>query len=181
VNNRLFNDVIAKKYAQAFINVYASGLTGADCDAYESARKFLQTHHRALFFLQLPQLDDSTKKAMIADIVARFNMPDETSKLFWLLIMHDRSFYIPRVLFFIVRLYKRQHAIVDFSVISSHPLDEHKAASIQNFLQHSINKRVVCTYSVNKYLIAGVRMRSDEYMWEYSARKQIDSLRALAQ
>lgn len=180
MNNRFFNDVVARKYAQAFINVHAHTFTLADCNALGRAQLFLQTHHRALFLLQLPQFDDSTKKAMIDNIVTRFGMPHVLSKLFWLLVVHDRSFYIPRVLFFIIRLYRKQYNIVDFSIISSHLLDEHKKARIENFLKHILNKRVVCTYSVNKYLIAGIRARSDEYMWEYSVRKQIDSLRALA-
>lgn len=180
MNNRTCDDLVAKKYAQAFMNIHLDQLTLDDCCAFEKARQFLQTHHKALFFLQIPQFTSATKKAMVDDIITRFIMPQSIASLLLLLITHGRSFYIPRVLFFVIQLYKKHHAIVDFSVVSSHALDESKALCIKKFLKHITGKQVVCTYSVNNYLIAGVRMRSDEYMWEYSVRKHIDCLRVLA-
>ena len=169
----------AKKYAQAFVRVFSQKITFSDCVKIEHAQKILSVRRRILFFLQLPQLDTIARTSMIEDLVDYFLLPHQFLSLFLLLIAHNRSFYIPYVLLFIVQLYKKRSNILDFSVISSHSLTEKQESQIKLFLAHSAGKNIMCSYSVNKNLIAGVRMQSVEYMWEYSVRKQLLCLRAL--
>jgi ATP synthase F1 delta subunit len=172
--------LIAKKYAQAFYAVFPQAVTFADLTKLEQAQIFLQTHKRTLFFLQLPQFDTDTQLSMIEDLIGYFLLPHHVAKLFLLLLSHNRSFYIPDVLSFVIQLYKERNNIIDFSIISSHELDEKNRSLIKQFLEHSTDKTIMGNYTIDTSLIAGIRLQSIGYMWEYSVRKQINSLRALA-
>src|SRR5258708_31296583 len=124
----------AKKYAQAFLDVFPKSCTLSTVGKIETTQKFLQAHKRTLFFLQLPQFDREKKESMIADLISHFSLPSVFSPLLLLLITHNRSFYIPDVLSFIIQLYKERTHSVDFSLISAHYLDEKQIESIKQFL-----------------------------------------------
>lgn len=170
---------VAKKYAKAFVAVFFKEVSFADFGKIENAQKFLQTHKRTLFFLQLPQFSAETRLSMVEDLIGYFSLPHQIVKLFLLLISHSRSFYIPDVLYFIAQLYKERAGVIDFCSMSSHELDEKNRLLIKHFLARLTGKMITCTNKTDKTLIAGIRLQSVEYMWEYSVRKQIESLRAL--
>src|SRR5687768_10437802 len=107
---------IAKKYAQAFISVFPKAIILNDVQKIETAQKFLQTHKRTLFFLQLPQFDQERRKSMIADLIDYFSLPYDFATLLLLLIEHNRSFYIPEVLSWITQLYKDHINSIEFSI-----------------------------------------------------------------
>ena len=46
------------------------------------------------------------------------------------------------------------------------------------FLERNSGKKSMCTFAIDNRLIAGIRAQSTEYIWEYSVRKQLQSLRA---
>lgn len=171
---------IAKKYAQAFIRVFGQNINYAHIEKVEVAQRFLSKHHRTLFFLQLPQFGKAIKNSMIEDLVDYLSLPQQFLNLFSLLTLSHRSFLIPSVLFFIAQLYKERNNIVQFSVMSSHDLNEKQQEKINSFLAQSIGKHIVCKYLVKKSLIAGIALQSAEYRWEYSVRKQLNCLRSLA-
>lgn len=179
INHVSINKNTAKKYAYAFMTVFPKILTLNDISKIKTAQIFLQKHKRTLFFLQLPQFDNSKRESMISDLVGHFSLPIIFTKLLLLLIKHNRSFYIPDVLFFIIELYKEQTHSIDFSLQSSHPLDQQQIDSIKQFLGHRIGKNIIATPVINKSLIAGLRLQSNTIMWEYSVRKQINTLREL--
>lgn len=172
--------LVAKKYAKAFIRVFGSAISWADVAHIEEAHKFLSLHRRTLFFLQLPQFNNVIRRSMIEDLIGYFSLPHHFFSLFLLLLSHNRSFLIPRVLFFVIDLYKKANNIVSFVITSSHVLDEKKRERMRYFLSNSTGASVICSYTVDKWLIAGIRMKSVDHMWEYSVRKQLSCLRALA-
>ena len=66
---------VAKKYAHAFMAVFPQAILFNDIRKIDAAQKFLQTHKRTLFFLQLPQFDEERKKSMVADLIDYFSLP----------------------------------------------------------------------------------------------------------
>jgi ATP synthase F1 delta subunit len=172
---------IAKKYAKAFMAVFPKSCTLTDIGKVGIAQKFLQKNKRTLFFLQLPQFDATRKESMIFDLVGHFSLPPVFIKLLLLLINHNRSFYIPDVLWFIIELYKEQTNSVDFSIKSTQSLDKKQIESIKRFLGRLLNKNIIATPVIDPSLIAGLRLQSNNNLWEYSVRKQIQTLRALKQ
>ena len=170
---------IAKKYAQAFMAVFPKSLTLNDSSKIETAQKFLQKHKSTLLFLQLPQYDEKRKESMVSDLIGHFSLPHVFTKLLLLLISHNRSFYIPDVLWFIIELYKEQTNSVNFSIQSAHSLDQKQIESIKQFLGRLTGKNIIATPIIDTSLIAGLRLQSNNNLWEYSVRKHIQALRAL--
>lgn len=170
---------VAQKYAKAFMAVFPKSFTLADIGKIETAQKFLQTHKQILLFLQLPQFDQERKKSMVADLIGHFSLPEHLSTIMLLLITHSRSFYIPAVLSCIAQLYKEQTNSVEFSIKSTQNLNEKQIESIKHFLRRMLGKNIISTTSINDSLIAGLRLQSSDYLWEYSIRKHIQSLHAL--
>lgn len=170
---------IAKKYARAFMSVFPQIVGFTDIKKIDAAQKFLQTHKRTLFFLQLPQFDLERKKSMVADLIGYFSLPHDLAAIILLLITHDRSFYIPEVLAWITQLYKNQINSIEFSIQTAQETDDKQFESIKQFLGRLTNKKIIGIPSVDTSLIAGLRLQSNEYLWEYSVRKQIKALQAL--
>lgn len=170
---------IAKKYAQAFLNIFPKAFGFGDLKKIEAAQFFLQTHKRTLFFLQLPQFDQERKKSMVSDLIDYFSLPHDVATIIFLLIQHNRSFYIPDVLLWITQLYKNQINSAEFSIQTTQEINDKQLESIKQFLGHLTNKKIIGVPSINTSLIAGLRLQSNEYLWEYSIRKQIRALQAL--
>ena len=169
----------AKKYAKAFMAVFPKSITFSDVKKIEIAQKFLQTHKQILLFLQLPQFNQERKKSMVADLISHFSLPDHFSTIILLLIAHNRSFYIPAVLLAITQLYKEQTNSIEFSVQSTHHLNDQHIESIKHFLGRLLDKNIITTPCIDNSLIAGIRLQSNDYLWEYSIRKHLKNLQAL--
>lgn len=179
MNNKPVSKHTANKYAKAFMAVFPKSLTFADIKKIEIAQKFLQTHKQILLFLQLPQFDYERKKSMVADLIGHFSLPENFAKIILLLITHNRSFYIPAVLLCIVELYKIQINSIEFSIKSAHNLSEKQIETTKQFLGQLLGKNIIGTVSTDPSLIAGLRLQSNEYLWEYSVRKHIKNLQKL--
>lgn len=169
----------AKKYAQAFMNVFPKAFGFNDVKKIEAAQFFLQTHKRTLFFLQLPQFDQERKNSMVADLIHYFSLPHDFATIILLLIEHNRSFYIPEVLSWITQLYKEQINSMEFSIKTADEIDDKQLEVMKQFLGRLTHKKIIGTPSLDPSLIAGLRLQSNEYLWEYSIRKQIHALQAL--
>lgn len=179
MNYTPINRNISQKYAKAFMATFPKTITLPLIGKMNIAQKFLQTHKQVLLFLQLPQLNQERKKSMVADLISYFALPEQLSAIILLLIKHNRSFYIPDVLFCISQLYKKQTNSVIFSLKSAYPLSEQHIQTIKLFLEKLMHKNVITEPSLDTSLIAGVRLQSSEYLWEYSIRKQLQTLREL--
>ena len=179
LNNQPVDKNTAHKYARAFMTVFPKALTFSTIEKIKTAQIFLQTHKKTLFFLQLPQFDDKKREVMVFDLIGHFLLPQIFSKLLLLLIAHNRSFYIPTVLFFIIELYKEQTNSADFSIKSSHSLDQQQIETIKQFLGRLTGKNIIATSLIDRSLIAGLRLQSNNNIWEYSVRKQLQMLRTL--
>jgi ATP synthase F1 delta subunit len=179
VNHTPVDREISQKYAKAFMAVFPKSCTLMDIGKITIAKNFLQTHKQTLLFLQLPQFDQERKKSMVADLLSHFSLPHQLSSLMLLLITHNRSFYIPDVLLCITQLYKEQTNSIEFSLKSAQPMNEKQIESIKQFLGQLLNKNIITRSSVDTSLIAGLRLQSNEYLWEYSVRQHIKTLHAL--
>jgi F-type H+-transporting ATPase subunit delta len=179
VNYTLIDRNISQKYAKAFMAIFPKAITLADVGKINVAQKFLQNHKQTLLFLQLPRFNQATKKSMVMDLISHFSLPEQLSAIILLLIKHDRSAYIPDVLLCINQLYKQQTHTMTFSVESAHALTEKQIETIKQFLVKSVDKNIIAQPSLDRSLIAGLRLQSDEYLWEYSIRKHLQSLHKL--
>lgn len=179
MNYTLIDRNISQKYAKAFMAIFPKAITLADVTRLDTAQKFLLNHKETLLFLQLPRFNQETKHSMVMDLIGHFSLPEQLAAIILLLIKHDRSSYIPDVLLCINQLYKKQTHSMTFSFKSAHTLTEKQIETIKQFLGKLVHKNIIAQPSLDNSLIAGLRLQSSEYLWEYSIRKHLQTLHEL--
>ena len=141
------------------------------------ASQFLSEHKNLLFYLSLPVVDEADKKRFIDLFFEKFHLFDCLKQLVYLLLKNKHASLAADVLRDIYGLYKIKNNISDLRITSSSDLSEEKIEEIKNFFTKKSGQRVVVRYSVNPELIAGIRLQTDTYLWDYSIAKQLRKLK----
>ncbi len=168
---------VAKKYAQAYLNVFSNQHTFQDFCSLWRASQFLLEHHSLLFYLSLPMIHETDKKRFIDLFFEKFHLFDSLKQLFYLLLKNKQIFLAADVLRDIYGLYKKQHNISDVHLSSSSDLSEEKIEEIKNFFTKLSGQDVIIRHSVNQKLIAGFRLQSESFLWEHSIAQQLRKLK----
>jgi len=169
--------IVAKRYAQAFINIFLDTLSLQDYDNMQIAAASI--NKQVLFFLRLPALDYSVKKNALSTLSKQFKLPSSVQRLLYVLLHDSRAFLICDVLRCVCLLYRQYKHISEFAIISSHPLTENEIEVVKHFLAQMTRQDIMYTYKVDKELIAGIRLQSDTLLWEYSIRQRLDEAKLL--
>ncbi len=170
--------MLAKKYAQAYLNTVGSSFTMQDRTQLLRALDFLKKNKRAVFLMKFPLLKRDVKMKGYDLFFKRYDLPSSLLQLVDLLIKHNRGIYLMDVLRQIVMLFEKEHDMHLFTVSSSHKLDREQRVQTEKFLAKRVSGTILYTYTVDPDLIAGMRMQSNTLMWEFSIKQQ---LRAIAQ
>jgi len=168
--------LIAKKYAKAFLNLFIDEISLKDYQRIVELRQFLKDRREVLTFLGLPQLEPSKKCAVLDYLIDKFNLLTSLKRLITILVDDKREYLFPMVLYYIVLIYRQRKKILAFTVKSSALLDAATLCIIEKFLERSTGQRILTEQIVDKSLIAGVRLISDQYLWEYSIAKRLRTL-----
>ena len=169
---------VARKYAQAYLNIFGDQHSFQDFCSLWRASQFLSEHHSLLFYLSLPMIQEVDKKRFIDLFFEKFHLFDSLKQLFYLLLKNKHIFLAIDVLQDIYSLYKIQHKISELKISSSSDLSEEKIEEIKKFFIHvSGLDHVVVHCSINQSLIAGIRLQSETYLWEYSIARQLNKIK----
>lgn len=174
INNQL---IIAKRYARAFLNVFS--LSPTDVQKLNNAIIFLRQHPEIATFLKIPLLDSHIKReALKESVIQKFDLPSSFDLIVELLIHKKRSELLLQVLEQIKKDYQEQQNIKLFTISSSIELSDAQKKELEQYLINTTNATIDARYTIDKKLIAGIRMQSDELQWEYSIAKQLKKIRA---
>lgn len=168
--------LLAKKYAVAFLNTFEKTI---DFNAYQAIEKmynFFNSNPQTLVVLAAPTLELETKSQLIEKIVHYYQAPNELMKLVSLLIKQQRLLLLPSILLQLTRVYRERNQLVAFTFYGSHELAEHETRMLSQFLEQKINKNILYNSVIDKELIAGIRLKSDTWLWEYSVEKQLRAI-----
>ena len=168
---------VAKKYAQAYLNICGQQHTFQDYCSMWRAAQFLSEHHSLLFYLSLSMVDEVDKKRFIDLLFEKFHLFPSLKELFYLLLKNKHIHLAADVLRDIYALYKIQHNIVDLHVTSSGDLTEEQLEEITYFFTQFSGQRAQIRHHVNPLLIAGIRLQTDTHLWEYSIAQQLRKLK----
>ncbi len=168
---------IAKKYAQAYLNVCDQQHTYKDFCTMWRAAQFLSEHHNLLFYLSLSMIDEVDKKRFIDLLFEKFHLFPSLKELFYLLLKNKHIHLAADTLRDIYALYKTQHKIVDLQVTSSTDLTEEQIEDIKHFFTKLSGQYPKIRYHVNPLLIAGIRLQTETLLWEYSVAQQLRKLK----
>lgn len=165
--------VLARKYASAFLEVYGTTMTLDDYHALQSFKHVWDTHPDWLSALTVPTIDHEKKIILYKQMLAAYHVMPDFIKLIALLVSNKRESLLSKVLDILCSLYVQKAGIVECTLASSHPLDEHERTIIQQYIAHQVGYRIMYNYKVDPDLIAGIKVTSPTFMWEYSVARQL--------
>ncbi len=165
--------MLARKYAQACINIFLDQINDQDCQNIKQAKQFLRVNHKIILLLGVPSLDFAEKKQALDLFADHFELPEVIKKLLFQLLKDNRTELMHEVLRALYRLYNESKKIMAFEITSSHQISDHDIGIIECFLAHTTKRVIIYEYKVNSQLIAGIRMQSDTFLWEHSIRKHL--------
>jgi len=171
--------LLGYKYAKAYVTIFGASLTHADYQRLRAFGIFIKKYERSLVILSVPVIPDFEKRAALERLSALYELPPTINALWALLIEHKRVLLVPACVEELCLLFEQRENIQRFTVASSHELDEKSKACIKEYLERNTGKNVIQDDVLDNRLIAGIRLQSDDYIWEYSVRKQLRALSSL--
>lgn len=166
--------LIAKKYAQAFLNVFFSSLSDTDMNRVQKAIDFFATHRQLLALLKVPHIDSQEKmRALEQVLIVTYELPPVFKQLIAVVVQQKRAFYILEILKYLKEIYQHCKHIQVFQIRSSNTLEQAELDVLQKFLARKTGQIIFYTQRLDPSLIAGIRMQSDQLLWEYSIKKQL--------
>lgn len=167
--------LLAKKYALAFINIFGNQITDQWYEKIVSMSDMLRQRHDLILRLTLPHVTDEERQKAL-----QLLLPEAIFKtLITLIIMHKRLLLLADILEQSAAEYRKKKHIEHFSITSSHQLSSESLDAIVAFLAVQTDQKITYDYSIDKELIGGIRMQSDNYLWEYSIQKQLQHMRGM--
>jgi len=170
---------LARKYADAFVNIFGDELTVDDARVMQATGDFLASKHSALFFLRLPIIKDAVKREVLVHVAYEFKLPTTVHILIDVLLHDKRASLIPSILHAISKLYYKRTDIASFTITSSHALSQEQLDRLVGFLEAWTQRAILYTHAIDPTLIAGIRMQSDTLLWEYSIHRKLAQIQQL--
>ena len=170
---------IARRYARAFLNTFSQVIKDGDIQKFESVAHFLEKNKGLSLFLKIGIVSYDTKLKAIKKALEKFGLSHPWDHLVEVLIKNKHIFLFSLISFYVKRFYFDLIGIVQWEVASSSKLEQGQIDQIEKLLAKKTGKKALCKYSVDHSLIAGIRMKSDELLWEYSVEKKLCILKAL--
>lgn len=171
--------LLAHKYASAYAATLGASLTRSEYERLRAFGAFIKKYERSLVILSVPVIADYEKRLALERLSELYELPPSINALWALLIAHKRVQLVPACSEELCLLFEQREGIQRFVVSSSHELDVKSLALIKEYLEHTTGKTVIEEVVIDKRLIAGIRLQSDDYIWEYSVRKQLRTLSSL--
>ena len=171
---------LAQKYARAFLNIFKSDINSEFIEKTFNLYKFLREHKESEVYLRLSAITNQKKKQVLVKLLESFELENSSLvKLIDTLIAKNRVYIISDILKYIVKIANQQNNIVKADFRFSHQLPDATKQSIERFFEKKLKKKIIYNYILDKSLIAGVRLNTDNYLWQYSIRQQLDKLKSL--
>ena len=164
---------LALRYSQAFMHVFGDSMKESDIVALDNCSQFFSEKTDLVFYLNVPLITSDEKQKIIDQICEKQKLSAPYNKLCMLLISHQRALLLPIILKMIKAQYLKLKKINVFTVQSSYQLDTQEQVDIEKFLQKKIDGTIFCSYTIDKTLIAGVRISSGTLLWEHSIKKRL--------
>lgn len=168
--------LIVHKYAYAFLTIFQAKLSLERCNQLERLYRFLEANPSCLSIILIPKLTHEEKKLLFNKLFTAFNLETILTPLAELLIQHNRIIYLHAIIKEIPHLYKKRIHVTDFTISSSHAIDQETAQTLKKFLEKKSQSTVTITHAVDTTLIAGIRMQAETFLWEYSIRQQLQKI-----
>jgi len=166
-------NIIAKKYATAFLNIYGSQFSLNEIMSLTFLSNFFRKNRYFYVSLEMSTISFKTKETAITKVVKGFKFKTPIKKLILTLLKHGRIEIIEKVLESIWYQFKKIYNIEKFIISTSYPIIKKHKSIIVKLLTTMTNKQVLTQFITDQSLIVGVRMESSEFLWERSIKKEL--------
>lgn len=170
---KLQERALARKYAQAYIQVYGSRLTQEARNQIERLVAEYMQHKEKFFYLGLSSLAPAVKSNLVFKTCDQFQVRSVLQPLILLLAEQGRLALLVPVLQSVLSLDKELQGIIDVTIQSAQTLDAQQQEFVKKFLEHLTGKKIHARLVDNPELIAGIRVQSDTFLWEHSVAQQL--------
>lgn len=174
---RYSQSIVAKQYAKAYLREYGHQLMVQDIDHLKSAIRFFRHHHNFMSLVNLIINAHNADHVLIKELFEQFSLPLTLKKLIKVLIRHKQLIIFAQVLQDICCLYQQQNNVLDVTVYTTTPFQEGELEKFEMFFIKLSGKSIISKVVIDESLIAGVRMQSDFFLWEYSIASRLRKLR----
>lgn len=165
--------ILARKYAAAFLEVYGATMTMDEYQRLHEFKRAWDLHGTWLSALTLPTASREKKIIFMERLLAAYHVMPDFIRLVQLLITDKRESLLSQVIAMICSLYLKQIGVVMCTLVSSHALTEPERAVVQHYIARQIGYQIIYDYKIDASLIAGIKVVSDTFMWEYSVARQL--------
>lgn len=170
-----YKQEVAQKYARAYLNIYSSRINEEVICYIRQCSNFCARHMSKLYFVDLASVDDEVKNSVIQKIVVRYGI-NQFDELISLLIKERRIYLLPTIFDAIIKLFFERAGIILFEIASPQELEKSEREVLEKFLHNKTGKIIQARYVLDSSLIAGVSLKSSNYKWEFSVRKELARL-----
>lgn len=173
----MHDNILASRYARAFIHIFGGPITLDIVKKFSEIAEFIYNNKKSFFYLKVSAIPDHLKKEFFINLFKKHDAYiDGIGKLIDLLIADKRLMLMADILYELSQLYMKQHSIIDWIISSSDELSPEEKKSLEQFLVQKTAMQIVPTYAIDATLIAGIRLQSDTFLWDYSVKSQLNAL-----
>lgn len=167
----------SKKYATAYLNLYQNDIHMTDIQNICRSVVFLKRNRNFMLLACAVGTKKEEKISIVDKLFVHFSLHDSFKKLVRLLIKNNQLCLLPVILQDVCCLYKTRKNILELEIQSAEQLDQQAAQEFEAFFAQRSNMDIVSHVKVDTSLIAGVRLQSSLFLWEYSVASQLRTLR----
>ena len=176
IENRL---ILVKKYSKAFVNTFKDKLSIDDIDLIENLIHYLKQNRNIFIYINLSIVEFKIKKDFFSKLIKLFKLKEFFTDLTNLLLESNRIFLLIYILKDIIKIYMQEIGFIKFNIVSSHNINNKNLEIIKNFLKNKTGKNILTRLSIDKSLIAGIKIYSDELAWQYSIKNYINAIKQI--
>lgn len=174
---KLKKDVLAKKYALAFLNTYYETIGDKCFESLLALRDFFKKNKKILMYLNIPSIPEEKKSDALDQILNALKTCNTINILARTLFKQRRIGILNNIVNHIIAQYRIRKNILAFKIFSSHQLEEKEKQIILSFLEKSVNATVLADFFVDKKLLCGIKILGDTMMFERSFAKRLEEVK----
>ncbi len=168
--------VITKAYAKAYLNNYGSVLSVHDIECMKKAVLFFREHHNFMSLVNVLISGSDQKQTIVQELFEHFSLHKSLYRLISVLKTHKKLILFGQTLQDICCLYGIRNNILEVTIFTACALSDQEIKKFESFFVKFSDKKIITTVHIDSALIAGVRMQSDFYLWEYSIASQLKKI-----
>jgi ATP synthase F1 delta subunit len=164
---------LSKKYAQAYLQEYQDSLTLEQVQSFKPVIQFCRDHNNFLSVISVLVGKQPGFEELLEEMRIYFSLPMSIQKLMKLLIKRKKINIFAQILQDIYCLYMLHNNTHELTITTAETLEEDQKKRFEDFFKKLSGKKIISTAMIDESLIAGIRMQTDHFLWEYSIKSRM--------